>query len=108
MAEAVVVFSTCANLDEARRIARATVEERVAACAQILPQIQSIYRWQGAVEESTEVLVLFKTTQERLPELTRRITELHSYDTPEIVAVPVSGGAEKYLFWLRDSVGAAD
>jgi periplasmic divalent cation tolerance protein len=108
MSEAVVVFSTCASLEEARRIARATVEERFAACAQVVPQIQSIYYWQGAVEESAEALVLFKTTAERLPKLEKRIAELHSYDTPEILAVPVGGGAERYLAWLRDSVSPAE
>jgi periplasmic divalent cation tolerance protein len=108
MSQPVVVFSTCANLDEAGRIARATAEERLAACVQIVPHIQSVYRWQGAVEESAEVLLLFKTTAERLPELERRIAELHSYDTPEIIAVPASGGAERYLAWLRDSVGTLE
>lgn len=107
MSEGMVVFSTCATLDEARRIANAAVEERLAACVQIVPQIQSVYRWQGAVEESAEALLLFKTTAERLPDLERRIAELHSYDTPEILAVPANRVAERYLGWLRDSVSAA-
>lgn len=106
MSEAVMVFSTCGSLEEARRIARAIVEARLAACAQVMPEIQSIYRWKGAVEESAEALILFKTTAEKLAEIEKGIAALHSYDTPEIVAVPVSGGAERYLAWLRDSVSA--
>lgn len=101
MSDAVVVFSTCANRKEAQKIARAIVEDRLAACVQLLPPIQSIYRWQGNVEQSREVLMLFKTTAAQFPALEKRIAELHSYDTPEIIAVPVVAGAEKYLAWLR-------
>ena len=102
MFDALIVFSTCATREEAERIARAVVEERLAACVQVLPPIQSIYRWQGAVEQSEEILMLFKTTSAQFPALEKRIAELHSYDTPEIVAVPVAAGAEKYLNWLRE------
>jgi periplasmic divalent cation tolerance protein len=101
MRDAAVVFSTCASLDEARRIAGAVVEARLAACVQLLPGLQSVYRWQGAIEQGEEVLMLFKTTEDRLPRLKERIAELHSYDTPEFVAVPVCGGSERYLEWLR-------
>ena len=104
MSEALIVFSTCPNLEEARKIGRATVEEGLAACVQVLPQIQSIYRWQGVVEESCEALLLFKTTAELFGGLERRIAQLHSYDTPEVLAVPVSAGAARYLAWLGDSV----
>lgn len=104
MSDAVIVFSTCANRDEARKIARAIVEERLAACVQLLGPIQSVYRWQGAVDESEETLLLFKTTQARFPPLEKRIAELHSYDTPEIIAVPVVSGSEKYLAWLHDTL----
>lgn len=108
MTDAVIVFLTCANRDEAEQIARAVVEERLAACVQLLPQIRSIYRWQGAVEEADEILVLCKTTAARFDELAARIAAMHSYDTPEIVGIPVSMGAEKYLGWLRDSTDDSD
>ena len=108
MSQAIVVFSTCASREEAERIARAIVGERLAACVQLLPAIQSIYRWQGEIEQSDEILMLFKTTSERFPALQRRVEELHSYQTPEIIAVPVTEGAEKYLTWLRDAVDSAE
>jgi periplasmic divalent cation tolerance protein len=104
MSDAVIVFSTCANRKEAQRIARKVVEESLAACVQLLPPMQSIYRWQGAIEQSKEVLMLFKTTLTNFSKLEQRITELHSYDTPEIIAIPAVAGAEKYLTWLRDAV----
>ncbi len=103
MSDAVIVFSTCASRKQAQQIARVIVEERLAACVQLLPPIQSVYRWEGAIEQSKEVLMLFKTTAARFSELEKRIAELHSYDTPEIVAVPVIAGAERYLAWLRES-----
>ena len=103
MSEAIIVFSTCANRKEALSIASAIVKDQLAACVQLLPPIRSIYRWQGAIEQSREILMLFKTTAAQFPALEKRIGELHSYDTPEILAVPVVAGAEKYLAWLRES-----
>jgi periplasmic divalent cation tolerance protein len=103
MTNALVVFATCSNLDEADRIAGATVEEKLAACVQVLPPVRSIYRWQGELKIDDEILMLFKTTAEKFSALQSRITELHSYETPEILAVPVSAGAEKYLSWLGES-----
>jgi len=102
--ELIIVFCTCAEQDEAARIATALVEERLAACVNVLPAIESIYRWQAAVERATEILLLIKTTQAQLEALRDRIQFLHSYDTPEIIAVPVVGGSERYLDWLREQV----
>ena len=104
MSGALIVFSTCPNRDEARKIASAIVEERLAACVQLLGPIESVYRWQGSVEQSEEILLLFKTTESQFPALEKRVTELHSYDTPEILAVPAVSAAEKYLVWLREMV----
>lgn len=101
MTNALIVFSTFATRDEAERIGVALVEENLAACVQLLLPMQSIYRWQGAIETSQEILMLSKTTEEKFSALAARIADLHSYDTPEILAVPVSAGAEKYLNWLR-------
>ncbi len=107
MSNAVVVLSTCANRKEAQKIARAAIEDRLAACVQLLPPIHSIYRWQGAVEQSREILLLFKTTAAQFPALEKRITELHSYDTPEIIALPVVAGAGKYLAWVEEATRTA-
>ena len=81
-------------------MAEALVESRLAACVNLLGGIQSIYRWEGEVEMAREVLLLIKSTADRWDELRTRITELHSYDTPEIIAVPITAGSEKYLNWI--------
>lgn len=104
MSEASVVLCTCSDEDEARRIARELVEARLAACVNILPTVESIYRWQGQVEEARETLLFIKTTAERIPELQQRIIHLHSYEMPEIIALPVSAGSDKYLAWIKERV----
>lgn len=104
MSEATVVLCTCGDEDEARRIARELVESQLAACVNILATVESIYRWQGQVEEARETLLFIKTTAERLPELQQRIIHLHSYEMPEIIALPVLAGSDKYLAWIRGSV----
>jgi periplasmic divalent cation tolerance protein len=100
MTDSIVLFCSCANEAEARRIAEALVESRLAACVNLLSGIQSIYRWEGEVETAREVLLLIKSRNERWDELRARITELHSYDTPEIIAVPITAASEKYLNWI--------
>ncbi len=85
-------------------IGEVLVDERLAACVNVLPAIQSIYRWQGNVERAQEVLLLIKSTGERFPALRERIEQVHSYDTPEIIAVPITEGSEKYLTWLGAQV----
>ena len=107
MTEAMLVFTTCANREEASRIARVVVEERLAACVQIVGDIQSVYHWQGAIEESREVLVLIKSLVASFEDLQARITGLHSYETPEIVAIPILAGAKDYLAWLAGSTQGA-
>lgn len=104
MSDAIVVFMTSANSDEARRIATELVERRLAACVQILPEIESIYRWNGEVQRETELLLLAKTTAAQFDDLERAVRELHSYDTPEIVAVPLAHISEPYRAWLMDNV----
>ncbi len=104
MSGAVVVLCTCGDEGEARRIARDLVESKLAACVNILPSVQSIYRWQGQVETAQEIPLLIKTASERFPELQQRIIHLHSYETPEIIALPVSMGSDKYLAWIKESV----
>lgn len=98
-----IVFVTTSNNDEAARLADAFVSERLAACVNIIPAIESVYRWEGKVTHDTETLMIIKTTDERYPELERRVKELHSYSTPEVVALRIELGSEQYLNWLRDS-----
>lgn len=101
---AIVVFTTLPSEDESRRLARHLVESRLAACVQILPPQTSIYRWQGTVEESTERLLLIKTTAPLYPSLERAIRDHHPYEVPEILALPVLAAAPDYLDWLRGEV----
>ena len=96
-----IVCCTCANAVEAQRIATTLVEERLAACANIFPSICSIYRWKGKVESAEEWLLFIKSAEPHFSKLCDRITELHSYDTPEIIALPIIAGSEKYLSWLK-------
>lgn len=103
--DARIVLSTASNPEEAARIGRVLVEERLAACATLIPGVQSIYRWQGAVEESAETLMLLKTTPERIEALAARVHELHSYEIPEFLVLDLQSGSHRYLDWLRRSVG---
>jgi len=103
-AEPIVVLMTAANREEAGRIAEMLVSTRLAACVQILPEIQSIYRWQGEVSREMESLLLAKTTKDRFDELVSGVTAIHSYETPEIIALPITAAAEPYLKWLLASL----
>jgi len=94
---------TAPDRDEASRIAELLVNSRLAACVQILPEVQSVYRWKGEVERNTEILLLAKTTSDKFDELDRAVREIHSYDTPEIIALPVNAASESYLNWLLAS-----
>jgi len=98
--DAIVVFMTAANGEEATRLAEMLVGAHLAACVQILPEMESVYRWQGKIERQAEVLMLAKTTQGKFDDLEREVRALHSYDTPEIVAVPIVKGSAPYLEWL--------
>jgi periplasmic divalent cation tolerance protein len=100
-----IVLITCGSILEARRIASKVVRKRLAACANIvLGPVQSIYRWKGRVQGAREVLMLLKTSANRLDELEREVKRLHSYEVPELIALPVSAGSREYLAWLGASV----
>ena len=99
------VYAIFADDDEAQRIGRAMVEERLAACINILGPVRSIYRWKGAVESADEVAAIFKTTDERAGLLITRIAELHSYDVPCVTAWPIDKILGAYADWVEDSVG---
>jgi periplasmic divalent cation tolerance protein len=107
-ADAIVVFMTAPSRAEAARIADRLVEARLAACVQILPEMESVYRWQGQVERQKEILLIAKTTSSKFEQLERQVREVHSYDTPEIVAVPLTAGSGPYLQWLKDVVDSDD
>ena len=99
------VLVMCGTLVEARRIARHVVSNRLAACANIvLSPAESIYRWKGKLERAREYLLVMKTTAKHLAELERAVLRLHSYDVPEFIALPITEGSVKYLFWLDTSV----
>jgi periplasmic divalent cation tolerance protein len=99
-----IVLSTCADREEAERIAQRLLELHLAACINILPGVQSIYRWQGSVESAAEVLMLIKTSVALSGEVQSTIAGLHSYEVPEFLVLPVSGGSEPYLAWLESSL----
>jgi len=97
-----IVLTTCPDGDSAGRIARALVEERLAACVNILPPMRSIYRWKGQVEDTPEQLLVIKIMQTRFPAVMDRIRALHPYELPEIIAVPIADGHPDYLAWLQN------
>lgn len=103
MTDKCLVLVTCANASEAQRIARAVVEERLAACVNILPgAIACIYRWKGKVETARERLLLIKTSRKRLAKLQAAVLRLHSYDVPEFIALPIAAGSRAYLAWMEE------
>lgn len=100
-----VVLVMCGTLTEGRRIARRVVSARLAACVNImLSPAASIYTWKGKLEKAREYLLVIKTTANRLSELEKEVKRLHSYDVPEIIALPIAAGSSKYLGWLQESV----
>jgi periplasmic divalent cation tolerance protein len=100
MTSARIAITTAGSLEEADRVARTLVEERLAACVNIIESVRSIYRWQGKLESAGELLLLIKTDEQHLDLLQKRLTELHSYDLPEFLVLEVSGGSEAYLHWI--------
>lgn len=100
---AIVVLVTCPNREVGEKIARSLVEERLAACVNVVPGVTSIHRWEGKICRNPEVLLVIKTRRPRLPTLVRRVTALHPYSVPEIIALPIAGGLASYLSWVRGS-----
>ena len=106
--DAIVVLMTAANGEEAARLADMLVSAHLAACVQILPEVESIYRWQGKIERQSEILLIAKTTMAKFADLEREVRILHSYETPEIVAIPLLAGSTPYLKWLSASLDSQD
>jgi periplasmic divalent cation tolerance protein len=105
MTDKKLVLTTAGSEQEARKIARALVERRLAACVNIVPQVQSVYRWQETVEEAIEWLMVIKTTGAALARVRDAIAELHSYELPECICVGIEDGSARYLNWIEESVG---
>ena len=103
----IVVYITCATDEEAAKIGRAMVTARLAACANIFPHGRSIYRWQGAIEDAMETVLILKSRQELFASLAAEVRALHSYATPCIIALPILAGTPDYLAWLAESTAGA-
>jgi periplasmic divalent cation tolerance protein len=101
MTDKIVVLSTCSSQAEAEKIASALVEKRLAACVNLIPGVQSIYRWRGAVEHSKEVVLVIKSSRELFDRLRGELMKMHSYEVPEAIALPIVDGAEGYLEWME-------
>jgi periplasmic divalent cation tolerance protein len=98
-----VVLSTCPNRDSARAIAAAVIENRYAACVNMVPGLRSIYHWKGAIEESEEILLMIKTTRDRYQDVEACIRATHPYELPEVIALAVANGSANYLAWISES-----
>ena len=99
-----LVLTTCGSLEEARSISHALVERQLAACGNIAPQIESVYRWQGEIETATEWLLVIKTTIDAFDRVREALNELHSYELPECIELAIEDGIAAYLEWIGDSV----
>lgn len=96
------VYCTCASMEQARLIGKAIVSKRLAACANILPSMHSIYWWENELQEEIEMVLIFKTISDLVPALTEKIKELHSYSTPCVISLPIESGNQDYLNWIRN------
>ena len=106
MTDKIVVLTTCASDEEAARIARSLVEKKLAACVNVLPAVRSFYRWKGAIEDEQESLLVIKSSRALFDQLRVEIEKLHSYQVPEVIAVPIVDGSEGYLEWLDRELAA--
>ncbi|MCS6953554.1 MAG: divalent-cation tolerance protein CutA [Bryobacterales bacterium] len=105
MTDKIVVLSTCETAEEAERIARRLVEKRLAACVNVVTGLRSIYRWRGQVEDAAEVLMVIKSRRELFAALRTEIEKAHSYEVPEVIALPIVDGSPGYLSWLETELG---
>ena len=107
MTDKIVVLSTCATEEDAERLARALVEQRLAACVSVVPGVRSFYHWKGEIESSVEFLLIVKSSRELFPALSAEMEKLHAYEVPELLALPVVAGSENYLSWLQSNLSGA-
>src|SRR5688500_2114777 len=106
MTDKILVLSTAGSAEEAHRVAMGLLEKRVAACVNIVPGVRSLYWWKGAIEDGQELLLLIKTRRHLLDRLQTELRALHSYEVPEVIAVPIVDGLENYLNWIDAETGA--
>ena len=102
MSNYIIIYITTASVNEAKKIGRALVEEKLAACSNIISPIRSIYSWQGKICDDKEALMVLKTRKRLFKQIVKRVEKLHSYDVPEIIAMPIIEGSSKYLSWLNE------
>ena len=102
MKEFIVVLVTCSSMEEAEKIGNSLVEKKLAACVNVVPEIKSIFYWKGKISRENEILLIAKSRMELFDSIQSEIKELHSYEVPEIIALPISAGSEKYLDWIRE------
>ena len=100
MTDKIVVLSTCSTAEEAGQIARSLVEKRLAACVNVLPGVRSVYRWKGAVTDEAEVLLVIKSSRRLFHQLRAELERMHSFEVPEVIAMPVVEGSERFLAWM--------
>jgi periplasmic divalent cation tolerance protein len=108
MTDKIVAFNTCASADEAERLARKLIDERLAACVTVVTPVRSFFRWEGAVEEATEWLLVIKTSRELFSRLRQSLEAAHSYQIPELIALPITEGSPNYLAWMNGELQAAE
>jgi periplasmic divalent cation tolerance protein len=106
MTDKIVVLSTCGSIMEAETIARRLVEKKLAACVNVLPGVRSIYHWKGAVEDSAEFMLVIKSSRALFNELRAELEKAHSYEVPELIAMPIVDGSEQYLAWMERELTA--
>lgn len=104
MTDKIIVYSTCSGVEEARKLAGHLIEQRLAACVNVLPGVDSFYRWKGKVEQDSEVLLMIKTSRELFDRLRLEWQRLHTYEIPELIAVPIVAGAPDYLTWMEREI----
>jgi periplasmic divalent cation tolerance protein len=100
----VIVFVTTSDSNEAKSLGKTIVKERLAACANVIERISSVYWWKGKLEKSEEALLVLKTKEERVEAVAKRVGELHSYENPEVIALPILKGKQEYLDWIEEEV----
>jgi periplasmic divalent cation tolerance protein len=106
MVEVMIAFVTCGSREEATRIAEALVQDHLVACVNVIPSVESCYRWEGNLKWDTEFLLLLKTTEDAIDRVHERVIKEHSYDLPEFVAFKIDEGAGPYLKWIEESIEA--
>ena len=100
-----IILTTASAVEEGQSIANTLVEKQLAACVNIIPNISSVYRWEGQIQSESEVLLLIKTTKDLEAKVYREVQKVHSYDTPELITLPITNGSKTYLDWMTNAVG---